>query len=161
MLGDGLSATNENYRFSSVVLVGEDTLTTIEGVVDGQTVAAEISTGTGSVSYVRTADGEWVTDSDGAWVDLDGEPPVSAPLSALTDAANLVVVSSDGMSGLFTGTLGPSSGGAEGLPFSVTIEQGLISEIRYQVDNGGQTAQVITTFTDVGSAGSVNPPAGV
>jgi hypothetical protein len=161
MLGDSLSATSQNYRFSSVVLVGEDTLTTIDGVVDGQEVAAEVSTGTGSVSYVRTTEGEWVTDSEGAWVALEGEPPVSAPLSALTDAGNLMVVSSDGVNGLFTGTLGPGSGEAEGLAFSVTIEQGLISEIRYQVENGGQTAQVITTFTEVGAAGSVSPPAGV
>ncbi|HSJ84900.1 MAG TPA: hypothetical protein VLA91_13915 [Acidimicrobiia bacterium] len=79
VVGESLSASGSNYRFSSVVLVGEETLTSITGVVDGTSVGAEITTGTGVVSYVRTPAGEWVTEADGTWALLEGEAPVSAP----------------------------------------------------------------------------------
>ena len=65
-----------------MVLVGEQILTTISGVVDGNSVAAEIGTGSGEVSYVRTPEGEWVTGADGEWVEPDGEPPGSGSLSS-------------------------------------------------------------------------------
>jgi hypothetical protein len=142
------------------VLIGEDALTTISGIVDGNTVAAEIGTGTGEVSYIRTPEGEWVTGADGEWVALEGEPPVSPPLDSLADAGSLTLESGDATRGVFTGVLGPAAGAAEGIPFSLTIEDNLVTEIRYQVDTGGDVGQVITTFSDFGGAGEVTRPEG-
>jgi hypothetical protein len=161
MVADGLTASSSNYRFSSVVLVGEDTLTTITGVVDGTSVAAEIATGTGVVSYVRTPDGEWVTGPDGEWGALEGESPVAAPLATLADPTDLVLESGDLAGGVVTGRLGPAAGTAQGVPFSLTIENGLVTEIRYQVESSAGPAQVITTLSDIGAAGTVSAPEGV
>jgi hypothetical protein len=161
MVSDGLAASSSNYRFSSVVLVGEDTLTTITGVVDGTSVAAEIATGTGVVSYVRTPDGEWVTGPDGEWGALEGEAPVSAPLATLADPTDLSLESGDLAGGVVTGRLGPAAGMAQGVPFSLTIENGLVTEIRYQVESSAGPAQVITTLSDIGAAGTVSAPEGV
>lgn len=156
-----LAASSANYRFTSVVLVGEQILTTISGVVDGNSVAADIGTGSGEVSYVRTPEGEWITGTDGKWVELDGEPPAAPPLGALVDAGGLVVESGDGSTGIFTGMLGPAAGAAQGLAFTLTVEGGLVTEIRYEADTGGEMAQVITTLGDIGSAGTVSAPDGL
>jgi hypothetical protein len=158
---ESLATSSSNYRFTSVVLVGEQTLTTISGIVDANSVAAEIATGSTEVSYIRTPDGEWVTTADGEWVALEGEPPVAPPLAALVDAGDLVLESGDGTQGVFTGVLGPAAGPAQGIPFSLTVEDGFVSEIRYQVDTGGEMAQVITTLSDIGAAGTISPPEGV
>jgi hypothetical protein len=160
-VSEGLAASGANYRFASMVLVGEQTLTTISGIVDGTSVAADIGTGSGEVSYIRTPEGEWVTGSDGEWVELEGEPPVAPPLGSLVDVDNLVLESGDGTRGVFTGTLGPAAGAARGLAFSLIVENGFVTEVRYQVDTGGEMAQVITTLSDIGDAGKVNPPEGV
>lgn len=161
MLDQGLAATSSNYRFSSVVAVGEQTLTSIAGVVDGTSVAAEITTGTGVLSYVRTPDGEWVTGADGEWAALEGEAPVAPPLAGLADPVEVALESGDGAGGVITGRLGPAAGPAEGVPFSLTIDGGVITEIRYQVESTAGPAQVVTTLSDVGSAGSVSAPEGV
>jgi hypothetical protein len=159
-VSEALEASGANYRFTSVVLVGEDTLTSIGGVVDGNSVSAQIETGASELSYVRTADGEWVTGPEGEWVILEGEPPVSPPLGAMTDAGQLTLESGDAQRGVFTGVLGAAAGPAQGVPFSLTIDGGVVSEIRYEVDTGGETAQVITTFSDIGNAGTVTKPEG-
>jgi hypothetical protein len=62
---------------------------------------------------------------------------------------------------VFTGLLGPAAGPAQGIPFSLTVEGGVVSEVRYQVDTGGEIAQVITTLSDIGAAGTVSKPEGV
>ena len=161
VVGQSVAATSGNYRFSSVVLVGEQALTTINGIVDAGSVAADIATGQGAVSYVRTAAGEWVTGPDGAWVPIEGEPaPVTPPLSALSDATELRLESGTSTEGVFTGILGPAAGPAQGIPFTLTTGAGLVSEIRYQVESTAGPAQVTTTFTEVGVAGTVSPPPG-
>ncbi len=160
-VNDALAASGANYRFTSVVLVGEETLTSISGVVDGNSVAAEIETGASELSYVRTSEGEWVTGPDGDWVVLEGEPPVTAPLGSMADVGDLALESGNSESGVFTGLLGPAAGPAQGIPFSLTVEGGVVSEVRYQVDTGGEIAQVITTLSDIGAAGTVSKPEGV
>jgi hypothetical protein len=161
VVADGLAASSANYRFSSVVLVGEETLTSIMGVVDGEAVSAQIATGTSEVSYVRTPEGEWVTGADGEWVELEGEPPVGAPLAALSDAGDFVLESGDASQAVITGVLGPAAGSAQGIPFTLTVEGGQVTEIRYEVDTGGEIAQVVTTLSEFGSAGTVAKPEGV
>jgi hypothetical protein len=157
---DSLAASSANYRFTSVVLVGEQTLTTMSGLVDGDSVSAEIATGTSEVSYIKTPEGEWVTGPDGDWVALEGEPPVGAPLDALTDAGGLVLESGNANRGVFTGVLGPAAGSAEGLTFTITVQDGHVTEIRYQVDTGGELGDVVTTLSDFGAAGTVTKPEG-
>ncbi len=160
IVSGALAASGANYRFTSMVLVGEQTLTSIDGVVDDAAVAARIETGASELSYVRTAEGEWVTGPDGEWVILEGEPPVAAPLDAMTDAEQLTLESGGADQGVFTGVLGPAAGPARGVPFSLTIENGVVTEIRYEVDTGGEIAQVITTFSEIGAAGTVTRPEG-
>ncbi len=156
-LVDALDATTASYRFESTFDVDGETLTTIGGVVDNGSIAAEIATGTGKVSYVRTADGEWITNAEGTWVELDGEAPVAPPLSSLGDPTSLAAAPSDAGTEV-TGVLGASAGTAAGIAFTATIADGLVARIVYQAPVQGGTALVTTTISDVGSAGAVEPP---
>lgn len=158
VLGMSLEATSPNYRFESVFGVEGETLTTISGVVDGTSVAADINAGASQVSYVHTDEGEWITDADGTWVALDGEPPVAPPLSALADPSTLAIASGDTNTGEMTGVLGPAAGSATGIEFTVEIVDGLVSQIVYEADIGGATAVVTTSISDVGNAGGVSAP---
>lgn len=158
---DGIEASSSNYRFMSTVMIEDETITTIDGVVDNGSVSATIATGAQEVSYVRTSEGEWVTDAGGDWVDLEGEPPVTPPLGSLDDPRSLEVTANDGDIVVITGVLGPVAGEAEGVEFAITIADGLVSEISYQANSDGQTAVVTTRLSDVGAAGAVSPPDGV
>ncbi|MGB8360436.1 MAG: hypothetical protein WCE80_03475 [Acidimicrobiia bacterium] len=158
VLGMSLESTSPNYRFESVFEAGGQALTTITGVVDGTSVAAHISTGSSQVSYVHTDAGEWITDADGTWIVLEGDPPVAPPLTALADPSSLVVQSGDTDSGVVKGVLGPAAGSAAGLGFTVELVEGLVTKIVYEADIGGETAMVTTSISDVGKAGEVSPP---
>ena len=153
-----LDATKTNYRFVSTVSVAESPVTTISGVVDAGAVSATIASGTGEVSYVKTGDGEWITDADGNWVVLEGEAPVNPPLDYLADSESLEVVSNDSSGLVLSGVLGPSAGTIAGVPFQVTILDGLLSTITYEGITGGEVAVVTTSLSDVGVAGTVTPP---
>lgn len=158
VFSNGLTATSQNYRFESTVAAGDEVITSITGVVDKDAIAADISAGENVVSYVRTTDGEWMTDSNGEWVEMNGQPPVAPPLAQLADASSFQEVSADQGTVVLTGTLGPAAGAAGGIPFTVTITDGLIAQIQYQAETGGGTAVVTTAFTDIGSAGGVVRP---
>jgi hypothetical protein len=153
-----LDATKTNYRFVSTVSVAESPVTTISGVVDAGAVSATIASGTGEVSYVKTGDGEWITDADGNWVVLEGEAPVNPPLDYLADSESLEVVSNDSSGLVLSGVLGPSAGTIAGVPFQVTILDGVLSTITYEGITGGEVAVVTTSLSDVGVAGTVTPP---
>lgn len=157
-LEQALAATGENYRFVSTVTVDETVVTTIEGAVDGSSVQADITTGETTISYVRTADGEWTRETDGDWVQLEGAPPVEPPLGPLSGPRDVTLVEDDGQNLFVTGRLGETAGAAAGVQFSATIAGGLMNEITYQAETGGQTATVTTTLSDIGSAGSVEAP---
>lgn len=158
VLGSSLEGTTPNYRFESIFEVEGQALTTISGVVDGSAVAADIVTGSSQVSYVHTDEGEWITDADGTWIVLEGEPPVAPPLAGLADPSSLRLTSGDATNGEITGVLGAAAGSASGIDFTVELANGLVTTILYQANIGAETAQVTTTITDVGSAGGVTPP---
>ena len=144
------------------VSVGEQTVTDISGIVDGGSVSAQITTGDRSISYIRTPAGEWVAEADGAWVPLEGEaPPAAPPLAALADSTDVSLQSGDGVSGVLSGILGPAAGPAQGLPFTLTVSNGLVSGISYQVETQAGPAIVTTTLSDIGQAGAVAPPPAV
>jgi hypothetical protein len=54
--------------------------------------------------------------------------------------------------------LGPSAGTIAGVPFQVTILDGVLSTITYEGITGGEVAVVTTSLSDVGVAGTVTPP---
>jgi hypothetical protein len=157
-----VAASGANYRYASVVSLGEQPVTNITGIVDQGSVAAEITTADRTVSYIRTAAGEWVTAEDGSWVPLEGEiPPSTPPLNALSDSTELRLESGDAISGVLTGILGPAAGTAQGMPFRLTFTNGLVSEISYTVPTQAGDATVTTTLSDIGLAGVVAPPPGL
>jgi hypothetical protein len=159
LVGEALAATSPNYRFLSVVTVGDQTATTIQGVVDGESVAASITAGTSEVSYVRTPEGEWVTGPDDEWSVLEGEAPAGAPLAGLADLTDLALESADPELTVILATLGPAAGPASGTRVAITVSGGLVTEIRYQAQSGADIAEVTTTVTEVGAAGAVEAPA--
>lgn len=158
ILDDAVAATGDNYRFVSTVTVDATVVTSIEGVVDGPSVQSDITTGETTISYVRTPEGEWTREGDEEWVRLEGTPPVDPPLTPLTDPKEVVLIGEDGAITQVSGLLGESAGPAAGVEFSASILDGLISEITYETGSNGQTAKVITTLTEVGSAGTVEAP---
>jgi hypothetical protein len=159
VFAEALAATSPNYRFQSVVTVADQTVTTIQGVVDGESVAASITAGTSEVAYVRTPEGEWVTGPDEEWSVLEGEAPAGAPLSGLTDVTELTLESAAGELLVIVATLGPAAGPAAGTRAAITMTGGLVTEIRYQAQSGADIAEVITIVTEAGSAGVVEAPA--
>ncbi|MEX2651484.1 MAG: hypothetical protein WD473_03425 [Acidimicrobiia bacterium] len=159
VFAEALAATSPNYRFQSVVTVADQTVTTIQGVVDGESVAASITAGTSEVAYVRTPEGEWVTGPDDEWSVLEGEAPAGAPLSGLTDVTELTLESAVGESMVIVATLGPAAGPAAGTRAAITMTGGLVTEIRYQAQFGADIAEVVTIVTEAGSAGVVEAPA--
>ncbi len=156
---EALAASSVNYRFESVVSVGDTQVTTIQGVVDGESVAAEIAAGSSAVSYIRTPEGEWVTGPDEEWSVLEGEAPVGPPLIGLSDATELTLDATGENSRTVLATLGPAAGPAAGARVSILIVGGLINQISYQAPWGADTASVVTSVSDVGAAGAVSPPA--
>lgn len=154
-----LAATSPNYAFQSVVTVGEQTVTTIQGVVDGESVAASIMAGTSEVSYVRTPEGEWVTGPDDEWSVLEGEAPAGAPLAGLADVTDLALESTDSEVFVILATLGPAAGPAAGTRVAITVSGSLVTEIHYQAQSGADTAEVTTTINEIGTAGAVEAPA--
>ncbi len=154
-----LAATSPNYAFQSLVTVGEQTVTTIQGVVDGESVAASIMAGTSQVDYVRTPEGEWVTGPDDEWSVLEGEAPAGAPLSGLADVTDLALEAAGNELFVVLATLGPAAGPAAGTRVAITVSGGLVTEIRYQAQSGADTAEVTTTVTNIGTAGTVAAPA--
>ena len=159
VFAEALAATSPNYRFQSVVTVAAQPVTTIQGVVDGESVAASITAGTSEVSYVRTPEGEWVTGPDDEWSVLEGEAPAGAPLSSLTDVTELTLDSAANDTTVILATLGPAAGPAAGTRVAITVTGGLVTAISYQAQSGADVAEVITTVTEVGSAGTVEAPA--
>lgn len=155
---NGLAASSSNYRFESTVAVGDQVITSITGVVDDDSIAADITAGDTVVSYVRTSEGEWLTDTEGEWVEVDGEPPAAPPLALLADASSFEEVAGEQGTTTLTGTMGEAAGAAAGIPFTVTVTSGLITQIQYQAETEGGTAVVTTTFTEIGTAGGVTPP---
>ncbi len=158
VFSDGVAASSTNYRFVSKVVSGEETITTIEGVVDHGSIAATITVGTSYVSYIRTPEGEWIKEADGEWVAAEGEPPVYPPLTALTDATGLTVVSAERPQVVVAGQLGAAAGAAASIPFTTVLIDGLVSEIRYEAESGGTPALVTTTLSEIGTAGVVAAP---
>jgi hypothetical protein len=159
VFAEALTATSPNYRFQSVVTVADQTVTTIQGVVDGESVAASITAGTSEVAYVRRPEGEWVTGPDDEWSVLEGEAPAGAPLSSLTDVTELTLELADSDRTVILATLGPAAGPAAGTRAAITMIGGLVTEIRYQAQFGADIAEVITIVTEAGSAGVVEAPA--
>lgn len=157
-LSDALAASSENYRFVSTVTVDETAVTTIAGVVDASSVQADITTADTTLSYIRTADGEWTRETDGDWVQLEGAPPVEQPLAPLHEPQEVVLVEDNGETLFVSGRLGEAAGAAVGVGFTATITDGLVTEIAYQAESGGQTATVTTQLSDIGSAGTVEAP---
>ena len=158
VFSNGLAASSHNYRFESTVAEGDRVITSITGVVDNDSIAAEITVGDTVVSYIRTDQGEWLTDAGGEWIEVDGEPPAAAPLALLADAGSFEETSTAQGTVTLTGTLGESAGAAAGIRFTVEITDGLITQIEYQAETEGGTAIVTTTFTEIGTAGEVTPP---
>ena len=56
------------------------------------------------------------------------------------------------------GRRGQGAANAAGVTFTATITDGLVTEIAYQAENGGQIATVSTRLSEIGSAGSVEAP---
>jgi len=158
VLGEALAATSPNYRFQSVVTVADQTVTTIQGVVDGESVAASITAGSSEVAYVRTREGEWVTGPDDEWSILEGEAPAGAPLSGLTDVTELTLELAESELMVILATLGSAAGPAAGTRVAITVTGGLVTAISYQAQSGADIAEVTTTVTEIGSAGTVEAP---
>lgn len=157
VLASAYDATAGNYQFLSVVVVDGETLTTVSGIVDGNSVAASIQAGTTQVDYVRTPAGEWVTDQSGAWVPLQGEAPATVPLALLVEATDLALEEQNEGRLVLGATLGPGSRAA-GLRVSVVIQGGVVTEIRYRAETEGVVADVTTTVSHIGVAGTVAAP---
>lgn len=159
VLADAHRATAGNYRFRSVVVVDGATIITISGVVDGASVAATLETGTSIIDYVRTPAGEWVTGPEGEMVPLEGEPPTGAPLDLLEDATEASIDHQDSDATALTATLGAPAGPSAGLRVSITVSGAVVTEISYRAEAEGVVADVTTTVSDVGRAGTVEAPA--
>jgi hypothetical protein len=80
-------------------------------------------------------------------------------LAGLADASDLSLEASDGNPLAILATLGPAAGPVAGTRVTITLTGGQVTQIRYQTQSGSDLADVTTTITEVGSAGTVEAPA--
>jgi hypothetical protein len=157
---DALAAAGSSYRFTSVVVIGDQVNTTITGVVDGTSFSSTIVTADATVDYIKTDEGEWVRGDDQQWVVLDEPSPVSDPLAPLRDPIGAEVVRADGSILEIVATYPGSILGSEAAeaPVTLVIDGGLVRAIRYDVMVGGSPTRVDTELSDFGTVEPITAP---
>lgn len=157
---DGLAAAGSSYRFTSVVVIGDEVNTTITGVVDGTSFSSTIVTADAVVDYIKTGEGEWVRGADQQWVVLDEPSPAGDPLASLREPLAAEVVRADGSILEIVATYpGPVLGSdAAEAPVTLVIDNGVVRAIRYDVMVGGSPTRVDTELSDFGAVEPITAP---
>lgn len=148
-LADAVTAVGTRYAFAATVTLDGAEVTRVEGVVFDGVGAYEVTTGDATVDYVTSDEGQWARQPGGDWTALSEAAPLVDPLEPLTRPLDLRVLETAGTDALlevtYDGTaLGFSDGGE--VVVTVTITDGVVSSISYDVSVGDGTATVIITF---------------
>lgn len=161
LLGTGIAGLGTTFHFVTTAEVGSDTVLTAQGDRVGSGSRLTLTTSTGVVSYVITADGSWAKPENGTWSKLDVAPANSDPLGALADATDVRQVASEGqrvqlVAVVANADLGiTQDGNAE---VTVILENGVVTSVSYTADVSGRSARVVTRFSAVVDGAEVVAP---
>ena len=159
-LDDALDATGGEYRYETIVTIGDAVTMQVSGSVSGIIRIATITTGGSVTEYVTTDGGEWISGpTDADMLDhalLAGHPPLEAligpqwvgPDPGIDDEDDVV------LSAVY-------SGDSVGIPdvatveVQVTIRDGVVHQVEYEIPAGEATADVVTVISGFGDAAAI------
>jgi len=157
-----LRATGD-YRFETTVMVDDAVTRFVSGSVSGGAWQAKVDVDGATTEYLKTDEGAWVRSIADLWV--PGDVAVSIPMlldvfGAVTPSGILGWEAVDGGLELHARYPGASVGAPEidEVDVDVTIGDGVIRRVRYQVPDGEQTAEVVTVISEVGTVGPIDSP---
>lgn len=149
LLGDALAALGSSYHFVTTVRVADKVVMTAEGDRIGAGARLELTTDTGVVSYVVTADGSWAKPENGTWAELDVPTAATDPMSALADATKVTLgPAAEGVQQIDVEVSNESLGvpGGGSATVTVQIQGSAVSQVSYISTVSGQRAEVTTVF---------------
>ena len=149
-MSDAIAAVGTRYRFTAVVSVGGVVANHVEGAVFDGTGQYLVTSGASTVEYVVGPTGQWARTGEGPWAVLGGPAPVADPLSPLNRATAVTVVSSEGNDAVLDAVYPASELGFSGttgdITVTITIQDGVLVELRYTAPVGADEALVVTTI---------------
>lgn len=145
-----LSATQGSYGYETTVMIDGSVMMLVTGEVTGAVEESRVARGESVLEYRRTADGHWVLGPADQFLPIDRITTGTAPLDGLAGSAALNVDHDGDDDSVLQAVY---SGGAIGVPevdevsVRVTIRNGMVSRVRYDVPVEGVTARVVTVIS--------------
>ncbi|MDJ0961167.1 MAG: hypothetical protein QNJ88_10935 [Acidimicrobiia bacterium] len=145
-----LQATGRAYAYETTVMFDDSVMMMVTGTVAGTAEQLRVARGGSVVEYLRSADGHWVLGPGDRRLPVDRIAAGTAPLDGLVETTALVVGHDLLDSSILEAVY---AGGAVGVPevdevaVRLTIRNGLVSRVRYEVPVEGVTAQVVTVIS--------------
>lgn len=163
-LADAVAAVGTQYAFTSTVTAGGVEVTSVEGVLYGDTGSYVVHSGGATVEYIVAPTGRWIREPLGEWLPLQESAPVMAPLAVLSTPISVDTLSGSGdllvLAAIYDGaSLGFTDGEVE---VHITLIDGVLTEIAYEVSLGeGQgTAEVVTVIDAEADVQPITLPGG-
>lgn len=160
-LDEAITAVGTRYAFAATVTLDGSEVTRVEGVVYDGVGAYEVSSGGTTVDYVASDDGQWARQAGSEWTALAEAAPLIDPLDPLTRPLAVTVLETVGDDALVEATYDGATLGfatAGEVLVTVTITDGVVSVISYDVAVGGGIATVITTFDGTADVSPIQVP---
>lgn len=162
-LADAVAGLGSRYRFVATITVGGSETTRVEGLITDGTGHYVVTVGTEQVEYLVGSTGQWLRPAGGSWTALSTAAPVGDPLAPLTSPTSIELVSEQGGALVLQASypaseLGFTTGGD--VLVTISVVDGILTEVRYVATVGGAEAEVVTVFTPDPEATTVTVPAG-
>lgn len=153
LLQQAVAATGGGYHFNQTATVDGVVAVTIDGdrLTDGARLT--VSSDSGRVSWIYTADGVYLMPENGEWELDDSDPPAVDPINALKTPTSVTVAANDGTTVQLVVTVPLSAIGVPGdgdAPLQVAVVGGALSTIGYgTVTSEGKPAMTTMTISPV------------
>lgn len=156
-----LDAARAGYVFESVVTLDGEVVTTVFGRVVGNALQAMVETGGAEVEYLSTPDGRWLREPGEEWLALQDAAPVGDPLAPLGGFQSVAVGEESEGRVVLIASYSPDSLGLESedvVEVEVVVVDGVVARVSYSAEAQGRILEVVSTFTDIGTAPPVTGP---
>ncbi|MFQ5555074.1 MAG: hypothetical protein ACE5GC_06865, partial [Acidimicrobiia bacterium] len=119
-----------------------------------------IASGDGVVDYLITGTGQWTRLPDGEWQELDGEPPLNNPLTALSAPTSLRSTDDAAGSVGLVAIYPAEVLGLSGAPVEVllTIRDAVLTQARYRAIVEGVSVETVTVFAPLENTSPITAP---
>ena len=160
LVHDGVAALKDGYDFTATVTVGEEEAATTTGRWYQGSSILTVASGAASVEYLITPTGQWARTTSGEWSQVEGEAPVADPLAPLSDPTSTRLESWDGATATVSAIYPAENLGQTGDPIeaSLTIVDGVLTELTYSFESDGVPVTVTTTFQPTADVTPITAP---